>query len=47
MDRVGGYLGLLALEQDAHDYEDVLIAMVGESQARRIARLEKDAGRHG
>lgn len=44
MDRVGGYLHLLALEQDARDYELVLIAMRGEADARRIAEME---ARHG
>lgn len=44
MDRVGGYLSLLALEQDAQDYGLVLIAMRGEADAARIREMEQ---RHG
>lgn len=38
MDRVGGYLDYLALRQDVRAYDDVLIAMAGESSARTVAR---------
>ena len=41
MDRVGGYLSLLALEQDARDYELVQIAMRGEGEAARIREMEQ------
>lgn len=44
MDRVGGYLGLLALEQNMRAYEDVLIVLRGESEAARIREME---GRRG
>ena len=44
MDRVGGYLAFMALEADARAYEDVLIVMAGEVDARRIAELRQKAG---
>ena len=44
MDRVGGYLHLLALEQDARDYELVLIAMRGEADAARIREMKAKRG---
>ena len=45
MDRVGGYLDYLALEGDARAYDDVLIVLRGESDARRIQELEARRGR--
>lgn len=49
MDRVGGYLGLLALEAHARDFELVEIALAGEAKAReeqeRRGRLEANLGR--
>lgn len=33
MDRVGGYLGYLALAEDARAYELVLLALKGEREA--------------
>ena len=39
MDRVQGYLSLLALEADARRYDDVLIVLAGEADARRIAEM--------
>jgi hypothetical protein len=41
MDRVGGYLSYLALWQHARDYDDVLIWMEAEAEARRLARLRE------
>lgn len=41
MDRVGGYLAYAALCEDAEAYEDVLIAMAGEADARRWMELER------
>lgn len=43
MDRAGGYLGYLALCEDARAYDDVLIALAGDSDAARIAALERKA----
>lgn len=49
MDRVGGYLSYLALCEDARAYDDVLDAMAGEADARRMEELERKskAGRGG
>lgn len=44
MDRVGGYDALKLLEQDARAYEDVLIVMQGEAEARKIAEMEAKRG---
>lgn len=44
MDRVGGYLAYVALESDARAYEDVLLVMAGEADARRVADLRQKAG---
>lgn len=45
MQHVGGYLNLLALEEDAAAYDDVLIVLAGESDAARIRAMEaKRAG---
>gem|GEM_PF-3951815 len=44
MDRVGGYLDYLALEQDARRYEDVMIVMAGEADAGRIRQMEASRG---
>lgn len=41
MDRVGGYLDYLALLGAARDFEDVLIWMEAEAEARRLARLRE------
>ena len=40
MDRVGGYLGYLALLEDARAYEDVLTVLAAETDAARIRALE-------
>jgi hypothetical protein len=39
MDRVGGYLGYLALCEDARAYDDVMIVMRAEAQARALAEM--------
>jgi len=44
MDRVGGYLGYLALLEDARAYSDILIVLAGEADAARIAKLEAQRG---
>ena len=44
MDRVGGYLALLALEADARAYADVVTMLRGESEASFI---RASRGRHG
>lgn len=44
MDRVGGYLGYLALCEDARAYDDVLIVMRSEAQANKLAALEAGRG---
>ena len=44
MDRVGGYLALLALEADARAYGDVVTLLRGESEASFI---RASRGRHG
>jgi len=44
MDRVGGYLGYLALLEDARAYDDVLIVLAGEADAARIRALEAQRG---
>jgi len=41
MDRVGGYLGYLALLERSRDYDDVLTWMLAEAEARRILRLRE------
>ena len=41
---VGGYEAYRELEQDVRAYEDVLIAIAGEADARRIFELEQKAG---
>lgn len=45
MDRVGGYLDYLALLEDARAYEDVLIAMRGESDAALILKQERSVAK--
>ena len=40
MQFVGGYAGLVALRGNAQDYDDVLVAMAGEADARRILRSQ-------
>lgn len=45
MDRVGGYLAYLALLDDERAFEDVVIAMNGEDDARRIVELERKANK--
>lgn len=42
MDRVGGYLAYLALLDDERAFEDVIIVMNGEKDARDILKLEKE-----
>ena len=44
MDRAGGYRDLLALEADARRYDDVLIVLAGEADARRIAEMGAGQG---
>lgn len=44
MDRVGGYLGYVALLEDARAYDDVLIALRAEAQARKLAAMEGQRG---
>ena len=43
MDRVGGYGDLLLLEQDARAYDLVVIALLGEGEARWIREQEAKA----
>lgn len=43
MDRVGGYIGYLALIEDARAYDDVLVALAGEADATSIRELEAKA----
>lgn len=45
MDRVGGYLAYLALLLDARAYDDVVAALEGEADARRLAEFERKAER--
>lgn len=40
MDRVGGYLGYLALLEDAQALDDVLIVMAAEADAARIKAMQ-------
>lgn len=40
MDRVGGYRDLLALEEDALAYDDVVLVMRAEHEARVIRKME-------
>ena len=40
MDRVGGYLSYMALCEDMRAYEDVLIAMQGEAEAKRLMEAQ-------
>lgn len=47
MDRVGGYLDYLALLEDARAYEDVLIALNGESDAALIRKQQQRAASGG
>lgn len=42
MQRVGGYGDLLALEDDATRYEDVIITILGEQEAKSIGRLRAE-----
>lgn len=45
---VGGYLDLVALEQDGERFELVLVAMAGEADAAKWAQLQQNAsGRNG
>ena len=44
MDRVGGMTSYEALCDDARAYEDVLIAMAGESDAMKIREMESHHG---
>ena len=41
MDRVGGMASYLALCEDVRAYEDVILAMSGESEASRIRAMER------
>lgn len=43
MDRVGGYFAYLALCEDSRAYDDVVTAMNGEADARRLLELERKA----
>lgn len=40
MDRVGGYLAYLELIENYQAYEDVVLAMAGEADARGILEIE-------
>lgn len=44
MDRVGGYLGYLALTENGRALEDVLIVMRAEAEARQILEARARAG---
>lgn len=39
MDRAGGYLGYMALCEDACAYDDVLIVLRAEAQAKSLAAM--------
>lgn len=45
MDRAGGYGDYLALQGDAADYADVVIAVEGESEAAKIRAMKTRAER--
>lgn len=45
MDRVGGFISYVALSEDMLAFEDVLVAMAGESDAARIREMENRAQR--
>lgn len=47
MDRVGGYLSYLALQEDARAFDDVLTVMAGEADAERIAEMQRKAAGRG
>lgn len=40
MEKVGGYLDYLALEEDARRYEDICIWLAAEADAARVAELK-------
>lgn len=40
MERVGGYLAYLELCEDARAYEDVIITLEAEAEAKTILNLE-------
>lgn len=40
MDRVGGYMSYKLLESDARDYDDVWLALLGESDANQIMKTQ-------
>ena len=42
MDRVGGYLGYVALMANDRAFDDVCIALAGESDAHRILKMQAD-----
>lgn len=43
MDRVGGYLDYLALLQDSRAYDQIIVALNGESDASEIRRQQQRA----
>lgn len=43
MDRAGGYLAYLALCEDTRAYEDVVVVLNGEADARTILAQEAKA----
>lgn len=44
MDRVGGYLSYLALLGDERAYDDVVIAINGDEDFKRIFEMRRKAG---
>lgn len=47
MDRVGGYAGYVALQENARAYDDVLTVMAGEADAQRLAEMQRKASGRG
>lgn len=43
MDRVGGYASYLLLLRDDRAYEDVIITMIGDVEANKLAKLQQTA----
>lgn len=41
MERVGGYQSWLLLNEDARAYDDVMIILEGEADAKRVQELEE------
>lgn len=44
MDRCGGYLALLALEENAERYEQLRDVLIAEAEAKRLAKMRGARG---